>query len=186
MSQETSALQGLLDKQAIAEVLYRYARACDRADESLLRSCFHPGATNRHGRFDGSAADFCTFAMKIVHSNVREKHTVSNVLVELDGDSAIAECHYVAYHRRRQVETGAEEDYLNGGRFIDRFEHRGGEWRIAARIGLVDYERFDAVTERSFKQLSPAHTGRHAPQDDLYQLMPSLRSGAAPADGGDR
>lgn len=178
MSHDTRALQGLLDKQAIAEVLYRYARACDRADEALLRSCFHPDATNRHGRFDGSAADFCTFAMKIVHSNKREKHTMSNVMVELDGDVAISECHYVAYHRRVDRETGAEEDYLNGGRFIDRFERRGGEWRIAARVGLVDYERFDPVTERGFSQLADAQTGRHAPEDDLYRLMPSLRRGA--------
>ena len=114
MNDRDQALQALLDKQAIAEVLYRYARACDRADEAMLRACFHPDATNRHGRFDGSAADFCTFAMKIVHSNKREKHTVSNVLVEVDGDAAIAECHYVAYHRRVDKDSGAEEDYLNG------------------------------------------------------------------------
>lgn len=175
MTDRDKALQELLDKQAIAEVLYRYARACDRADEVLLRSCFHPDATNRHGRFDGSAADFCSFAMKIVHSNKREKHTVSNVLVEVDGDTAIAECHYLAYHRRFDAATGAEEDYLNGGRFIDRFERRGGEWRIAARVGLIDYERFDPVTERGFKQLQPHQTGQHAPKDDLYRLMPSLR-----------
>jgi len=175
MNDRDRALQVLLDKQAISEVLYRYARACDRADEAMLRSCFHLDSTHRHGRFEGSSSDFCTFAMKIVHSNKREKHTVSNVMVEVDGDTAIAESHYVAYHRRVDASTGAEEDYLNGGRFVDRLERRNGEWKIAARVGLVDYERFDPVTERGFRQLAPHQTGRHAPEDDLYHLMPSLR-----------
>lgn len=170
------ALQELLDKQSIAEVLYRYARSCDRADEAMLRSCFHSDATNRHGRFNGLASDFCTFAMKIVHSNKREKHTMSNVMIEVTGDMAVAECHYLAYHRRVDATTGAEEDYFNGGRFVDTFERRNGEWKISARIGLIDYERFEPVTERGFKNLLLEQTGRHAPHDDLYQVMPSLKS----------
>jgi hypothetical protein len=171
-----AALRELLEKQAIVEVLYRYARACDRADESMLRSVFHPDATTRHGRFDGTAADFCTLAMKIVHANRREKHLISNVMIELDGDRAIAESHYVAYHRRVDRSTGAEEDFLSGGRFIDRFERRDGSWRVAARVGLVDFERFDPVTERTFSTLTSEQTGRHAPLDPLYVLMPSLRA----------
>lgn len=31
-------------KQAITEIIYRYARAIDRMDEQLLRSVFHPGS----------------------------------------------------------------------------------------------------------------------------------------------
>ena len=36
-------LEELLKKQAIVDIVYRYARAIDRLDEALLRSCFHPG-----------------------------------------------------------------------------------------------------------------------------------------------
>jgi hypothetical protein len=175
MSQADAALRSLLDKQAIAEVLCRYARACDRADEGLLRSCFHTDSTHRHGGFEGSSVDFCTLAMKIILATKLEKHLVSNVLIELDGDLAIAESHYVAYHRQVNQRTGEEEDMFSGGRFIDRFERRSGEWRIGQRIGLIDYERFDPIAERGFRHLTAAQKSQRQPEDALYGLMPSLQ-----------
>jgi SnoaL-like domain len=175
MTEADAALQGLLDKQAIAEVLHRYARGCDRADEALLRSCFHPESSHRHGAFAGTSADFCTLAMNIILGTRLEKHQVSNVLVELDGDRAVVESHYVAYHRQVNRSTSEEEDMFSGGRFIDRFERRNGAWRIAARVGLIDYERFDPVTERGVRSLAPALRSRRQPDDELYTLLPSLR-----------
>jgi 3-phenylpropionate/cinnamic acid dioxygenase small subunit len=173
-----AALAGLLDKQAITEVLYRYARACDRADEALLRSCFHPDSKHRHGRFEGTSADFVGFAMKIILGTRLEKHTMTNVLIELQGHAAIAESHYMAYHRQPNARTGEDEDFFTGGRFIDRFERRNGEWRIASRLGLVDYERFEAVTDRAIKNLPATARSQRAPDDELYRLMPSLRGPA--------
>ena len=41
-------LATLLAKQAITEVVVRYARAIDRLDEALLRSVFHPDSTHNH------------------------------------------------------------------------------------------------------------------------------------------
>jgi hypothetical protein len=55
---DDAALRDLLDRAAIREVLYRYCRAADRCDEELMRSCYHPDALDKHGRFDGSAGDF--------------------------------------------------------------------------------------------------------------------------------
>jgi 3-phenylpropionate/cinnamic acid dioxygenase small subunit len=182
MNVDARALQGLLDRQAITEVLYRYARSCDRADEAMLRSCFHSDAQHRHGQFEGRSADFCTLAMKIILGTKLEKHQISNVMIELEGDAAMAECHYLAYHRQPSGVEGKDEDYFNGGRFIDRFERRGGEWRIAARIGLIDFESFQPVTERSVGKLKPEQRSRRVPDDDLYRLMPSLRV-PAPAHG---
>ena len=44
------ALQALLDKQAIAELLTRYLRSVDRGDVATLRACYLPGgATEDHG-----------------------------------------------------------------------------------------------------------------------------------------
>ena len=40
----SSALQILLDKQEIHEVIMRYCRAIDRCDEELLSSVYHPDA----------------------------------------------------------------------------------------------------------------------------------------------
>ena len=45
---DNNTLESLLAKQAITEVIHRYARAIDRLDESLLRSVFHPGSSHNH------------------------------------------------------------------------------------------------------------------------------------------
>lgn len=175
MTIDQANLRALLDRQAITDVLNRYARACDRADETLLRSCFHADSRHRHGVFDGSSADFCTFAMKIILGTRLEKHLITNVMIDLDGDTATSECHYLAYHRQPDAQTGGDVDYFNGGRFIDRFERRSGEWRIAERLGLIDYEAFHPVTERSVANLPPSQRSQRVPGDPLYRLMPSLR-----------
>jgi hypothetical protein len=48
MTDQTAALQVLLDKQEIAELLTRYLRSVDRGDVASLRSCYLPGATEDH------------------------------------------------------------------------------------------------------------------------------------------
>ena len=53
------ALQALLDKQEITELLTRYLRSVDRGDVATLRSCYLPGATEDHGGlFAGPAQEY--------------------------------------------------------------------------------------------------------------------------------
>jgi hypothetical protein len=47
------ALQQLIDKLEIHEVLTRYCRGIDRCDAELLESVYHPDATDNHGQFVG-------------------------------------------------------------------------------------------------------------------------------------
>ena len=50
------AVQALLDKQEITELLTRYLRSVDRGDVATLRSCYLRGSTEDHGGlFDGPA-----------------------------------------------------------------------------------------------------------------------------------
>ena len=71
-----------------------------------------------------------------------------NPLVEVDGDVAWAEFYGRAYHRVPAGEDGLERDLAVNTRWIDRFERRNGEWRIARRKVVVDTDRVDPVTER--------------------------------------
>lgn len=167
----TAAVAALLDKQAITEVLYRYCRGCDRADEETLRSCFHDGSKHRHGGFVGTSADFCTLALQIVGPLQACKHMISNVLIELDGDVASCESHYLAYHRTTHRKSGAEEDFISGGRYLDRFERRDGAWKIVERTGLIDYERFEPPADRNLKAMQPDALSRQHPADALYQAF---------------
>jgi len=59
MSDQTAALQALLDKQEITELLTPYLRSVDRGDVDTLRACYLPGATEDHGGlFVGPATEY--------------------------------------------------------------------------------------------------------------------------------
>src|SRR5947199_10434796 len=59
MTDQAAALQVLLDKQEITELLTRYLRSVDRGDVATLRACYLPGATEDHGGlFAGPAQDY--------------------------------------------------------------------------------------------------------------------------------
>jgi len=54
-SELPKAVQELLDKQAIYEVVLRGCRGGDRFDLDMIVSCFHPGAQMHNvGGFDGT------------------------------------------------------------------------------------------------------------------------------------
>lgn len=161
------ALDELLDKQAITEVLYCYCRGCDRADEAALRTCFHPDSQHRHGGFTGTSADFATLAMRIISGTRLTKHLLTNVLIELQGDVANSESHYFAYHRQVDPKTAVERDYFTGGRYLDRFERRGGVWKIVQRVGLIDFERHEPADPES--RVPDSQRSQRFPDDELYR-----------------
>jgi hypothetical protein len=95
-------LQRLLGKQEIAEVLYRRARAGDRADAELAHGCYHAGATERHGEFDGLASEFidvASFTRPKPGSPIRSMfHLITNVLIDFESDeTAFVESYHVAW-----------------------------------------------------------------------------------------
>ena len=57
----------------------------------------------------------------------------------LEGDTAKVETQVLSYHR---VDFGTDHhDTIIGGRYLDRFEKRDGEWRIAERTMMYDWEQ---------------------------------------------
>jgi hypothetical protein len=130
----------LLDKQALYELVVRYCRAVDRADVELMRSCYHPDAIDEHGYFSGGVEELIA-AMQdggVLDPSSRPapvQHSVTNALFEIDGDIAHGETYNVV---RRIAEDGTF--YVEGyGRYVDRFERRAGQWRIAHRRVVVDW-----------------------------------------------
>jgi hypothetical protein len=170
------ALATLLAKQEITEVLFRYCRGCDRADEEALRSCFHPDAVHFHGGFKGRSADFIESAMTIVRPLKSSTHMVSNVMIEVNGDRAVSECHFLAHHRRAREGAAGEEDMFLKGRYLDRFERRDGAWRIANRTGLHDFERILDPADRTLEDAPADQLGRKKPDDPIYAMLASLRA----------
>lgn len=157
-------------KQAITELLYAYARANDRADEALLRSCFWPESTHKHGRFEGKSSDFVGFAFKIVAGLKYACHHISNVTVEVKGDRAFSECYYFAQHRRDRKEGGGEEDQFFQGRYLDDLERRGGVWKIIRRRGLSDYTSPAIPADTPYAAWPAGQHSEKFPDDDYYRM----------------
>jgi hypothetical protein len=130
-------LQALLDMQAITEVLHRYCRAIDRGDRELIRSVYHPDAEDYHGIYNGPISGLFEMPGKTKGTYTGTSHTVSNILIELADDRAHVESYLDAIH---QLELDGEPwtDFLRC-RYVDGFERRDGEWRIARRVVIYDW-----------------------------------------------
>ena len=141
MSNDADELQMLVDKSRITELLTRYLRAIDRADIDTLRACYLPGATEEHGgMYAGSAQGYIdSIADALRHPRAVGTHTLSNVLIDLDGDRAAGE-HYVLALTRVRVE-GVVTDYLVSSRIIDEFQRHDGRWLIARRRLRFDWSQ---------------------------------------------
>ncbi len=163
---DATAVQRLLDKQAITEVLYRYCRGVDRCDRAILASAYWPEAEDDHMVFAASGDKL----LDSICDSIREMHTqhrIHNVLIDFESPTrAWCESYVVAYHCMA-VGAGREE-VIFGGRYLDRFDKRGGEWRIGHRKLVMDYfQRGAAAVDLGVFGSLPV-TGGHHPSDPLY------------------
>jgi len=168
-------LDELLSRAQIGEVLMAYARGNDRIDEVLLRSCFWPDSTHKHGRFDGKSSDFIGFAMKILTTVKFTAHHISNVSIQVNGDHALSECYYLAHHRRDRKDGGGEEDAWFEGRYLDDFERRGGVWKIIRRRGLADYSPPATPAATAYADWPAGQHSLRYPDDDYYAMLSKFR-----------
>jgi hypothetical protein len=125
-----TSLEELSDRHEIWQVVLRYSRGVDRFDRAMLRSCYHDDAVDDHGIFIGAPDAFVEWAMgyHAAYNRVHH-HAVSNHWCELDGDTAHTETYYTF------MAANVEGPHsLAMGRYVDRFEKRNGEWRIADRV----------------------------------------------------
>lgn len=165
-------LQGLLDREAIREAMYAYCRGIDRGDEAALRSAYWEDATDRHGAYNGSASGFIDYAVKARTSGARMIHQVSNISIVLKGTQAAVESYFQAFQHDSDPQGKLRETFLIG-RYVDRFEKRGDEWRVAARTVVYDWMKEGPGPEGDeatrFGVRSP--NGRMKPDDAWYVLL---------------
>lgn len=167
----------LADREAIKDCLYRYARGVDRCDEEILRSAYWADATDKHLSFTGDREELVAWMLPIVRGMDQTMHMIGNVLIEIHGQAANVESYFFGFHRIPQ-KNGARCDTIAGGRYLDRFERRDGEWRIVERNVITDWFRDypdSADWEKGPFGMCVRPGGRH-PDDESYRLF-----GGAPA-----
>ena len=164
-------VQALLDKQAIYEVLMKYCRGIDRIDEELLRSVYHPDAWDDHGSFKGPASEYVTYIVASLRAGAdagcNNFHSVSNVLIELDGDVAHTETYITSWHPA--LKDGKNNNWIFAGRYVDRFERRNGAWKIAHRMTVCDWEYVAPPAETKMFEQNPFTRGHRSREDAVYR-----------------
>lgn len=178
MEQKSQAtLQSLLDKESIRECLYRYCRGIDRADEAWLRSAYWPDAHDCHGAYRGNVEGFFAQALPRLQAGGRGVHQITNILIDLHGARATVESSFFAL--QTQVSSTTQETWLCG-RYLDLFEKREDQWRIADRTVVYDW-----IEERTRAELAQSNdslfgkrqpVGGRAPNDPLYAFLQAARS----------
>lgn len=142
----------LVDIEACRETARRYCRGLDRLDPDEMRSAYWPNAVDEHGAFNGNAWKFVDICMTGHDAYSSTMHTIFNHTVVLDdGEHARGELYNVTWLRR------VDGDVLDVwfGRYLDRYERRGDEWRIVHRVCVHEHDMsVDASTPM------PMPTGR--------------------------
>ncbi len=129
----------LSDLQSIRDATNHYCRGIDRLDADEMKRAYWPDATDDHGVFVGNAWDF---ADRVVSGHDRWKatmHCIANHHIELDANltTARGEIYNITYL------FGADANTTDTwfGRYLDRYEKRDGEWRIAHRVCVHEASR---------------------------------------------
>ena len=149
MSEERERrLAELWDRSEIEQVIQRLARATDGRDSAAICACYHPGATDDHGAFRGTAEEFAAWVPAALAPFAATQHFLSPSRIELAGDTARAETYCTAHHLFPPSDPGGERDSIMGLRYCDRFERRGGPWRIRERVCVWDYTYIVPVREK--------------------------------------
>ncbi|GAA1017683.1 hypothetical protein Aple_024420 [Acrocarpospora pleiomorpha] len=139
----------------IRDVLQRYCRGCDRRDPELVKSAYFPDAVDIRA-YDAPDATPAEFARRLVDGfgDLPEfsQHHITNVIIDLDIEAGVAnvETYNLVMHPVGpqtslvlKPEDSGTHLRIMGGRALDRFERRDGEWRIARRVMLIDWSRDD-------------------------------------------
>ncbi len=154
--QEMAALAAdiryLKDRADILDCMNRYTRGADRLDRDLLLSAYHPDATDDRGAFTGGPVARVDWLLAYLRTLDHTTHHITNFTFDIDGDVA----HCESYVLTTLMPAGSKEATIGCARYIDRFERRSGEWKIAHREAVMDFNFTVPTSELPPKVLSSA------------------------------
>jgi hypothetical protein len=170
-----SFLDELQARLAIEDTLKRFVRGVDRQDWALARSTYHDDAVDAHGFFNGPAGEFLSVVERLHAHQDHSMHFLSNILIEFTArDRALVETYVLVFQRFGPDAEGvapgsAGVRKLGTARYIDRFEERGGAWRVAHRT-LVFGDIQDEPLAKPVTFPPGFAVQRHGMDDPLYRI----------------
>jgi hypothetical protein len=153
---ESYTPERIVDRLIIQDVLFKWCRAIDRLDFDAMKLLFHPEATDDHGAYSGDIEGMAAWIRERHKTISFAVHQLGNMLIEFaSADVALVETAIFSIQRytpegRESLaqmaggaawKDGAGADTMGSARYIDRFERRHGEWRIAKRTVVLGWRR---------------------------------------------
>lgn len=168
------ALDYLLARTALEDLGGRYVRAIDRRDMALLRSVYHPDAIDEHGTaYAGDVEGFIAAMPALMGNFAVTQHQIHSRSYRIEGDRADGELYFTAYHRT----IDPPQHLVVHGRYLDNYERRGGEWKIARRKLVWDaFITTDVRAEDQEMLRALGHSGA-AEEDYSYACLPLMARG---------
>ncbi len=164
----------LEDRAAITDIIAAYAHAIDRRRWSMMEHLFHDDAQFQFGEIVGDWRSFVEQARALIDPCLATQHQLGQVQFGFDGaDTCHTETYMTAMHTvppgfpMPEVfpDKGVIYSAIVAGRYVDRFEKRGGEWRIAQRTGLYDWREFRVVEGVDLSDTPEGAAGYHDERD---------------------
>ena len=134
-----SDLAYLSDRQAIHDLVTRYACAVDRRDFEAVAACFTPDADTDYSYFKGPIREVLEKIRAGVNGFAMTMHVLGNHLATVHGDAATSETYAVCYHRRPGVPDGAQ--LVVAMRYLDDLVRTPEGWRIRRRHATGDWQQ---------------------------------------------
>ena len=166
-----NALQTLLDRAAITQVVQDWGLARDDCRWERLASLYTADATMHTTWFVGTAAEFVNRSMEAAKRGAKVQHFIGAATIDINGHKAIVETRVILMVRGAL--DGVEVDVTCYGRFYDRFVKQAGEWRIQKRVPIYEKDRLDPVDPSATLQLNPQELSIHP---DGYRHLAYLQS----------
>jgi hypothetical protein len=125
---------------AITRLIHAYAERLDLGDFAGVAELFKHAAyrSSSGGRYEGSAAVREVLdRLVLLHDGApRTKHVMTNIVIDVDEEdgTATSRTYFTVFQATAELPLQA----IVCGRYHDRFERAGGEWRFAERMIFID------------------------------------------------
>jgi SnoaL-like domain len=172
------------DREAIRDVIAAYTHALDRRRWDMMAQLFHDDAQFAFGTLVGNWRSFVEQAKAVIEPCLATQHLLGQTLIGFDSDVlAHSETYMTAMHTippgHPLVEVFPDKGKIYSaviaGRYVDRFEKRDGEWRLAQRTGLYDWREFREVDGVDLASLPTDACGFHDDRDPSTPVVKNWR-----------
>jgi hypothetical protein len=148
IAQRDPALQEVIDRMQLRDLMNRYGKAVDSRDNELLRTVMTPDIDFN---YNNGARTFVGYEgyvnmLKSLLAYRATMHFMGNQTVEFHGADAASMETYANAHHVRVGPDGKETKMMQGLRYLDEVIRVDGHWRVRKRTMVVVWQQEDPVS----------------------------------------